>query len=84
MPQERVSANSILLRNRLLATGRFLTVLPDSVLRVNARQFGLKALPIELSVKPRPVAIVTLKNRTQSPVVRFFIDQVRVVAKTWS
>jgi hypothetical protein len=30
-PAERVSASSIPLRNRLLATGRFLTVLTNSV-----------------------------------------------------
>ena len=36
IPQERVSASSLLLRNHLLATGRFLSVLPDSVQRYNA------------------------------------------------
>lgn len=82
VPQERVSASSILLRNQLLATGRFLSVLPDSVLRHNAKQWSLKALPIDLRIKPRPIAIITLKNRTVSPVVQLFIEQVRAVAKT--
>lgn len=82
VPQERVSAGSILLRNHLLATGRFLTVLPDSALRYNAKQWSLKALPVDLGVKPRSVAIVTLKNRTVSPVVQLFIEHVRAVAKT--
>jgi len=77
-----VSASSILLRNHLLVTGRFLTVLPDSVLRYNAKQWSLKALPVDLGVKPRPVAIVTLKNRTVSPVVQLFVEHVRAVAKT--
>ena len=81
-PQERVSASSILLRNHLLATGRFVTVLPDSVLRHNAKQWSLKALPVDLGVKPRSIAIVTLKNRTLSPVVQLFAEQVRAVAKT--
>ena len=84
VPQERVSAGSILLRNHLLATGRFLSVLPNSVLRYNARQWSLKALPIDLRIKPRPIAIVTLKNRTVSPVVQLFVDHLRVVAKTMS
>lgn len=83
MPQERVSANSILLRNQLLATGRFLTVLPESVLRFNARHWGLKALPIALGAKPRPASIVTLKGRTLSPVVRSFIEHVRAVGQAW-
>jgi DNA-binding transcriptional LysR family regulator len=84
VPQERVSASSILLRNHLLATGRFLTVLPDSVLRYNAKQWSLKAMPVDLGVKPRSVAIVTLKNRTVSPVVQLFVEHVRAVAKTMS
>ena len=55
VPREQVSAGSILLRNHLLATGRFLTVLPDSVLRYNAKQWALKALPVDLGVKPRSI-----------------------------
>jgi DNA-binding transcriptional LysR family regulator len=82
IPRERVTASSILLRNHLLATGRFLTVLPDSVLRYNAKLWSLKALPIDLGVKPRCVAILTLKNRALSPVVQLFLEQVRAVAKT--
>jgi DNA-binding transcriptional LysR family regulator len=81
VPQERVSASSIPLRNHLLATGRFLTVLPDSVVRYNAKRWSLKALPVDLEVEPRSVAIVTLKNRTVSPVVRLFVEHVRAVAK---
>jgi DNA-binding transcriptional LysR family regulator len=84
VPQERVSAGSILLRNQLLATGRFLSVLPNFVLRHNAKQWSLKVLPIDLGVKPRSIAIVTLKNRTVSPVVQLFIDHLRAVAKTMS
>jgi DNA-binding transcriptional LysR family regulator len=76
-----VSASSILLRNQLLATGRFVTVLPDSVVRYNAKQWSLRALPVDLEVEPRSVAIVTLKNRTVSPVVQLFVEHVRAVAK---
>lgn len=83
-PQERVSASSMLLRNQLLATGRYLTVLPESVFRHNAKQWSLKALPVDLGMKPMSVAIITLKNRTVSPVVQIFIEQVRAVAKTMS
>jgi len=82
VPKERVTASSILLRNHLLGTGRFLTVLPDSVLRYSAKQWSLKALPVDLGVEPRSVAIVTLKNRTVSPVVQLFVEHVRAVAKT--
>jgi DNA-binding transcriptional LysR family regulator len=81
VPQETVSASSILLRNHLLVTGRFLSVLPNSVLRQNAKQWSLKALPVDLGVKPRSIAIFTLKNRTVSPVAQLFVDHVRAVAK---
>ena len=82
VPRARVSASSILLRNHLLATGRFLSVLPSSVLRHNAKQWSLKALPIDLGVEPRSIAIVTLKNRTSSPLVPLFVEHLRAVAKT--
>jgi DNA-binding transcriptional LysR family regulator len=82
VPRERLSAASIPLRTYLLATGRFLTLLPDSVLRHNAKQWSLKALPVDLGVKPRSIAIVTLKNRTVSPVVQLFAEHLRAVAKT--
>ena len=84
LPREKVSASSILLRNHLLATGRFLTVLPDSVLRYNAKLWSLKALPVDLGVTPRSVAILTLKDRSVSPVVQLFVEHVRAVAKTMS
>ena len=82
VPPESVSAASILLRNHLLATGRFLTMLPASVMRYNAKQWSLKTLPVALRIKPRPVAIVTLKNRTLGPVAQLFIEHLRAVVKS--
>jgi len=84
LPAERVTAASILLRNQLLATGRFLTMLPDSVLRYTATQWSLKSLPIDLRIKPWPIAILTLKNRTLSPVTHLFIEHLRSVARSLS
>lgn len=81
-PKETVSASSMLLRSRLLATGRYLTVLPASVLRYNAEAWSLKALPIDLEMSPMCVTLITLKQRTVSPVVQLFIEQVRVIGKT--
>jgi DNA-binding transcriptional LysR family regulator len=84
LPSESVSAASILLRNQLLASGRFITMLPDSVLRYTTKQWSLKALPIDLRIEPWPIAILTLKNRTLGPVVQLFIEHLRAVAKTIS
>lgn len=84
MPRESVSTFSLHVRLHLLATGHFLTILPASVLRFNAKRWSLKALPIDLGLPSRPVAIFTLKNRTLSPVVELFIKHAREVAKSMS
>jgi DNA-binding transcriptional LysR family regulator len=70
------------MRLHLLETGRFLTILHDSVLRFNAKRWSLKALPIDLRIRPMPIAIFSLKNRTLSPVVQLFIDHAHEVAKS--
>ena len=71
------------LRNELLATGRFLTVIAGSVLRANADRWGLKALPVDLNIRPHSVAVFTLRERTLSPVVGLFIEHIREVARAF-
>lgn len=83
VPAAKVTTSFILMRNHLLASGRYLTLLPESVMRYNAKLWSLHTLPIELRVTPRPIAIVTLKNRTIRPAVALFIEQLRAVAKTF-
>jgi DNA-binding transcriptional LysR family regulator len=68
-------------RMSLLATGRFLTIFPTSVLRFSTKRPELKVLPVELPIASVPIGIVTLKNRTLSPVARLFIEHAREVAK---
>jgi DNA-binding transcriptional LysR family regulator len=68
-------------RYPLLATGRFLTILPRIALTFPAQTERLKALPIDLSATRRPFGIVTLKNRTVSPVVQLFITHASEVAR---
>jgi DNA-binding transcriptional LysR family regulator len=81
MPRATVVTSSIhLLGAGLPATGRFLTVLPASVLRFGAKQLALKILPIELPIAPRPVGIIWLKNRMLNPVAQLFIDCARGLA----
>jgi DNA-binding transcriptional LysR family regulator len=81
VPARTVLSSSVQLYNGLLATGRFLTVVPDSLVRISGKRLGIKALPIELLVPPRLTGIVTLKNRTISPAARLFIETARDVAK---
>lgn len=68
-------------RMSLLATGRFLTIFPASALRFPAGRSELKMLPIVLPIVRVPNGIVTLKNRTLSPVAQLVIDNAREVAK---
>jgi len=67
-------------RMSLLMTGRFLTISPTSVLRFPTRRMEIKILPVELPIADVPTGIVTLKNRTLSPVAQLFIDCAREVA----
>jgi DNA-binding transcriptional LysR family regulator len=80
VPRATVFTSTIPARNALLATGRFLTIAPSSVLRFPANGPPLSGLPIELKTKRRPIGIITLKNRTLSPVAQLFIDCARELA----
>jgi DNA-binding transcriptional LysR family regulator len=60
-----------------LADGRFITSIPRSV----AYFCSLKVLPVDLPARPWPINIVTLKNRTLSPVIERFIECARDVTK---
>jgi DNA-binding transcriptional LysR family regulator len=68
----------------LLATDRFISAEVGSVLQFNADRFPMKVLPVNLPINPWPVWLVTLKNRTVSPVVQTFVKHVREVTKRMS
>lgn len=80
-PMPRVATSSIHLRQNLASRGQYISVLPASVLRLSAKQFALKQLPIELSDKPAPVTVVTIKARTLSPAAQLFIQWAREVGR---
>lgn len=80
-PREQVTASSMLLRSRLLDTGRYLTVLPASVLAHNARAWGIKTLPVQLDMQPMCLTLLTLRRRTLSPVAALLIEQVRSLCR---
>ena len=65
----------------LLPRGHFLGTLPASLLRFGANLPQLKVLPVDLPIPPWPVGVMTLKNRTLTPVVKLFIDCAREVVK---
>jgi DNA-binding transcriptional LysR family regulator len=80
-PQESVTAD-IHLRIHLLTTGRFLTVLPADLLQFVGKRWSLKTLPIDLGIQAPSLGVLTLRNRTLSPVAQLFIDCTREVAKS--
>jgi DNA-binding transcriptional LysR family regulator len=82
VPKASVTTFSIHLRSRLATAGRFITALPESVLRFYAGPSSLRVLPIELPLPKWPVAIVTLENRSVNPAARLFIECAREVAKS--
>jgi DNA-binding transcriptional LysR family regulator len=79
-PRTAVFAAPPGVRLNLLAAGRFLTIVPISVLRLSQRP-GIKILPVKLQYASVPVGIITLKSRTLSPILQLFIDDAREVAK---
>jgi DNA-binding transcriptional LysR family regulator len=80
-PRATVYTISAEVRMRLLATGRFLTIVPASVLKFFTERTKLKVLPVEVRLPPLPIGIVTRKNQTLSPVIERFIECAREVTK---
>jgi DNA-binding transcriptional LysR family regulator len=80
-PRPRVSSSSNYVQDELLATGRFLTVLPGFMLKVPGRHPRLKAVPVKLPNPRMPIGLITLKDRMLTPLARLFIERVRAVTK---
>ena len=81
-PTASIVTGSIhLLANALPASGRFLTVVPSSVLRFD-RRLPVKVLPVDLPVEPGQVGIAWLKNRTLSPVARSFLESAQQLTRS--
>ena len=76
-----VVASTLPVRGALLATGRYLSMVPRVVLQFPTSNQGLRALKIDLPTTVRPLALITLKNRTLNPVAQLFSDWARETAK---
>jgi DNA-binding transcriptional LysR family regulator len=79
-PAPQVVSNSLTLRVRLIETGRFVAILPESALRFGAGRMRIKILPIVLRMETPPTVAFSLKNRTPNPIAKLFIDGVRALA----
>ena len=78
MPRANMVTLSMSVISHFLANGPFLTAIPRSVARFSA----LKTLPVTLPIRPWPVNIVTLKNRSLSPTAQRFIECSREFTKS--
>jgi DNA-binding transcriptional LysR family regulator len=67
-------------RSILQATGRYLSMVPSIVLSNPMSRQTLRTVSISLPTTPRPLAIITLKNRFLAPAAQTFIDSAHVVA----
>jgi DNA-binding transcriptional LysR family regulator len=81
MPAASVRSLSVHIRSNLLASGRYITALPHSVVYLNVDRLPLKVLPLDLPARPWPIKLLTQKNRTLTPVVERFIACAFDVAK---
>jgi DNA-binding transcriptional LysR family regulator len=80
-PRVVVLSNSLNLRYGLLASGRFLTMFPNSLLRYGPQRGSIRVLPIKLPRWHIPTSVVTLKDRTLSPIAQLFIECLRELAR---
>jgi DNA-binding transcriptional LysR family regulator len=79
-PQPGVATLSVQLTVALIASGRFVGILPRSVAQFNAGPARLKILPAKLTPVHSAVGIITVKNRTLSPLAELFMECARDIA----
>jgi DNA-binding transcriptional LysR family regulator len=81
LPAATIVIDSAVARLAFVAEGRFLTITSEATLRCAGRDMPIMVLPTDLPEIRNPVAIVTLKNRTLTPVALLFIEMAREVIK---
>ncbi|MHC2338040.1 LysR family transcriptional regulator [Bradyrhizobium sp. USDA 4454] len=84
LPRPAIATLSVQLTTTLVATGKFVGILPNSVAQFSSRRTGLKILPVKIPATQYAIAILTLKNRTPGPLARQFIEHARSVARSVS
>jgi DNA-binding transcriptional LysR family regulator len=80
-PPSGTTAASIGFNIYAVATGRYLSMLPESMVHFARKHLPLRVLPVHLPLLRRPVMVVTLKSRTLSPVANLFLEHVRAAIR---
>jgi DNA-binding transcriptional LysR family regulator len=76
-----VVSSTIPLRTSLLMTGPYLSMVPRIVSQFAPKSRLLKVLSVNLPGTERPLALLTLKNRTLNPLAERFAESVRAEVK---
>jgi DNA-binding transcriptional LysR family regulator len=84
LPAAAVTTVSIYLRLNLLASGRFLTVLPMTMLEHATNRAWLRRLDLDLPESAGPIAAITLRRRRASGALALWLDAARAVGRTLS
>jgi DNA-binding transcriptional LysR family regulator len=82
-PQPVVTTLSAQLTVTLIASGKFVGLLPSSVAHFNER-VGLRILPLKLPAVYLAASLVTVKGRTLNPSAKLFIDCVRETVRPFA
>lgn len=69
---------SVALRASLLSTGRYVSVMPKTLMEAEGNRMKLKILPIRLAPRKWPIVLVTLRGRTLRPATQRFIELLRM------
>lgn len=81
LPPTTVTTISIYMRLNLLASSRFITLLPMQILRMRSSSAWLRALNVDLGDTSAPIASITLKGRRAGGAVRLFQQASREVCR---
>jgi DNA-binding transcriptional LysR family regulator len=80
-PLAQMTSFSLPVHYHLLAKGRFVAMIPLSMVRFG-KHLPVRSLPVKTPKRPYPTGIITLKNRTLSPLAQIFINSARAVARS--
>jgi DNA-binding transcriptional LysR family regulator len=81
-PPATVVTVSLHLYMRVIETGRWVGLVPASVMRFGGRQMQIKVLPVKIVSPPAPVGFITVRDRTLTPLAERFIECTRKVANS--
>jgi DNA-binding transcriptional LysR family regulator len=80
-PEPAVATLSVQLTVSLIASGRYVGILPMSAARFNVGPHRLKLSPVKLTPVHSAAGIITLRNRTMSPLAELFMKCARDFAQ---